>query len=344
MKEILVTGKHYRVLADSVNNIWHRISYWTKASDVEFDDGSRLEGKTFGHCILKRGKEYAVGDIAYCTNAPSWVRLVCTTAGTTAGVEPNDYKAIIESGVTITDGSAVFQVDDVRPATSMSNSIAEFPSVGLLKKVNDKAVEAQTQLANINLYVGDDEKLHFVDRTGADTGLNFNPHGATYTLKKDDKKVDLGELHKYQYINAQNVYAQGYSDGMNKRAAGITKIVYHFGHKHTGNAQSGGGCYNVPHTETYTVTVKDYKEQNIHHPPDGNCPNGGYVNGNPCQCGHCVGWDEKKMVESGSHQETRKRTTYSLGCGLEERQEIRTSNAPDTHDNEIMLSCDFNYT
>ena len=38
--------------------------------------------------ILQRNRAYAVGDIAYSKNLPSWARLECVKAGTTASVEP----------------------------------------------------------------------------------------------------------------------------------------------------------------------------------------------------------------------------------------------------------------
>lgn len=42
--EVKVTGRKYR-LWDAVNSIWKRVSYWTAASDVEFEDGLNLEDK-----------------------------------------------------------------------------------------------------------------------------------------------------------------------------------------------------------------------------------------------------------------------------------------------------------
>lgn len=44
VEEVKVTGRKYRIW-DAVNNIWKRISYWTKATDVEFNDGTNLEDK-----------------------------------------------------------------------------------------------------------------------------------------------------------------------------------------------------------------------------------------------------------------------------------------------------------
>lgn len=45
MQENQVSGKKYRILTDAVNDIWDRISFWTKASDVEMNDGSTAESK-----------------------------------------------------------------------------------------------------------------------------------------------------------------------------------------------------------------------------------------------------------------------------------------------------------
>lgn len=116
-------------------------------------------------------------------------------------------------------------------------------------------------------------------------------------------------------------------------------ITYHYGHHHIGSASSGGGCYTVAKTEYYTVTVDDFKKVSIYHAPDGLHPNPPAG----CQCGHCVGWTETSYEKSGSHQETRSRTTYSLGCGLNERDEVRTDSVLNTKSNEILLSCEITY-
>ena len=45
VNETIVTGRKFRKLVDEANKIWQRISFWTKASDVEFDDGMTAEEK-----------------------------------------------------------------------------------------------------------------------------------------------------------------------------------------------------------------------------------------------------------------------------------------------------------
>ena len=70
------------------------------------------ESTTFnaGLNILARNKAYAVGDIAYSPNLPSYLYLECTTEGTTGATEP-DMSTI--SGAMVDDGTAKFSVKTV---------------------------------------------------------------------------------------------------------------------------------------------------------------------------------------------------------------------------------------
>lgn len=45
VNEVTVTGRKFRKLVDEATKLWQRISFWTKASDVEFDDGMTAEMK-----------------------------------------------------------------------------------------------------------------------------------------------------------------------------------------------------------------------------------------------------------------------------------------------------------
>ena len=72
--------------------------------------------------VLGRGKAYAAGDVAFCRNLPSWARLECVKAGTTAADEPAAF-AQMSSGVLITDGTAVWIVDDVRDGARVGDII-----------------------------------------------------------------------------------------------------------------------------------------------------------------------------------------------------------------------------
>lgn len=67
--------------------------------------------------ILQRSKAYAVGDIAYSPKLPSWGRLECVTAGTTADTVPDTLTTVSSGGVLISDGTVTWIVDDVRDMT-----------------------------------------------------------------------------------------------------------------------------------------------------------------------------------------------------------------------------------
>ena len=64
---------------------------------------------------LQRNKAYSIGDIAYFSYLPSWARLECVTAGTTADTVPSSITAVsMKAGQYITDGTVIFIIDDVR--------------------------------------------------------------------------------------------------------------------------------------------------------------------------------------------------------------------------------------
>lgn len=45
INEQIQTGRKFRKMIDETNRLWLRISFWTKACDVEFDDGQTAETK-----------------------------------------------------------------------------------------------------------------------------------------------------------------------------------------------------------------------------------------------------------------------------------------------------------
>lgn len=67
--------------------------------------------------MLKRNKAYSIGDIAYSSYLPSWARLECVTAGTTADTVPSSMVTVSSGGVLISDGTVTWIVDDVRDMT-----------------------------------------------------------------------------------------------------------------------------------------------------------------------------------------------------------------------------------
>ena len=45
VNETIVTGRKFRKCIDAATKAWQRISFWTKSSDVEFEDGKNAETK-----------------------------------------------------------------------------------------------------------------------------------------------------------------------------------------------------------------------------------------------------------------------------------------------------------
>jgi len=139
MTENIVTGRVFRVLSNASQNIWDRISFWKKASDVEFNDGTTLENnKPFN--VIKRSTAYTAGSVGYIDTAPSWVMLRCTTAGTTAASVPSTYSTIASAGTVITDGTAKFTVYDVRPTTSFSSNNYTVPAMSLVNTLDSQLI------------------------------------------------------------------------------------------------------------------------------------------------------------------------------------------------------------
>ena len=71
-----------------------------------------------GIAILQRSRAYQVGDIAYHKSLPSWARLECVKAGTTAATLPTQIEQMVQNGgVILTDGMVVWIIDDLRDGT-----------------------------------------------------------------------------------------------------------------------------------------------------------------------------------------------------------------------------------
>lgn len=287
MQENKIGGKLYRILIDEVNDIWDRLSFWTKASDVEFADGSVLEGKSFGHAMIERSKPYAVDDIAYIEDAPSWCMFKCTQAGTTADTVPTTYQTISSAGTVVTDGTAKFTVYDVRPVTSMSTSNYTIPTTGL---VNSKLSNFLCSDGYNGGYVGTNTKYFYFDyddttgkygwnersdrtrntfhpfSSGAATITEFSQSGnSTYTAP------DSGKLYIYLVaeIDETNWYGSGENPPANYRSTTVTVSRNGVsvascsatiedserGHYHAFNSSITSNPIDVNKNDEFTITI-----------------------------------------------------------------------------------------
>lgn len=74
--------------------------------------------------IIQRNTAYSAGEIVQCPSAPAGIVLQCTTAGTSAAVEPGGYQTVV-SGDTVTDGTATFQAQPaIRPVKVIRDDVS----------------------------------------------------------------------------------------------------------------------------------------------------------------------------------------------------------------------------
>lgn len=73
--------------------------------------------------MVKRNKAYFIGDIAYSSFLPSWARLECVTAGTTADIVPFSLTMVSRAGLLVSDGTVTWIVDDVRDGNRVGDIV-----------------------------------------------------------------------------------------------------------------------------------------------------------------------------------------------------------------------------
>ena len=111
-----MTEQMHAVFANSITEIKNALS--TNYVPQEQANEMRKDIANAGIAILQRSRTYQVGDIAYHKALPSWARLECVRAGTTAATLSTQIEQMIQNGgVIIHDGTAVWIIDDVRDGT-----------------------------------------------------------------------------------------------------------------------------------------------------------------------------------------------------------------------------------
>lgn len=70
--------------------------------------------------VLRRNTSYEIGDVVYDKNLPSYIRLECYQAGTTAQTEPDELKSV-DTGVYVTDGSTKWIACDIKDGLSLGD-------------------------------------------------------------------------------------------------------------------------------------------------------------------------------------------------------------------------------
>ena len=95
----IVIGNAPNVVIETMNGAYAAkidIEEHNKAPDAHADLRALIAKA--GIAILQRSKTYAVGDIAYSKHLPSWARLECVRAGTTAATLPTQIEQRVQNG------------------------------------------------------------------------------------------------------------------------------------------------------------------------------------------------------------------------------------------------------
>ena len=116
-----MAGRMNTVLASAADEIKQKLS----AEYVPQTQGAEMRTAISNASInlLQRSRAYQVGDIAYHKSLPSWARLECAKAGTTGAPEPTSLATVTKAGQLITDGDAVWILDDIRDGARVGDII-----------------------------------------------------------------------------------------------------------------------------------------------------------------------------------------------------------------------------
>lgn len=96
--ESIVTGKKYRILVDAAQKLWQRVSFWTKSTDVEFNDGKTAETKVGSINGITSSLTSSDGSIALSAAAGRTLNSNLTTVTNSVNSGLNGCKITYESG------------------------------------------------------------------------------------------------------------------------------------------------------------------------------------------------------------------------------------------------------
>lgn len=201
--------------------------------------------------MLQRNKAYAVGDIAYSPNLPSWAYLECITAGTTGDTEPD----LTEAGGVISDGTAQFQiVDQKKDGTDIDALKSELEAV-------------KSSLEAVQTAISDAENFTIIYPNG---GTASKPADITTNKRYVEENPFPGYyVHCVAQLNISNewgisgwIYTSNYSYGVcASQLLPDDKIIIRTGKTYlcTRSDNAGGTFENIPDVASAPCRVLVYK-------------------------------------------------------------------------------------
>ena len=132
--------------------------------------------------MLKRNKAYSIGDIAYSSYLPSWARLECVTAGTTADTVPSSITMMSRAGLLVSDGTVTWIVDDVRDGNRVGDIVLKPTLNDGYIKANGATVKA-SEYPRLLKFAQDNGLCVSEDTWSTDSGTKYVYDESADTLK-----------------------------------------------------------------------------------------------------------------------------------------------------------------
>lgn len=175
-----------------------------------------------GHANLQRNTAYNRGDVAYSIKAPSWVQLICTTAGTTANVEPDDFAEISYVGEIISDGTVEWTVADAR-MPEVNNLVLELDALiaaiqGGTDLLNEFTAYFNSQKALFNAETDSAINEMLIDATNAINTATDQCAAAVNTFRQ--QQIAILQQFRQQQTAAFASWFQGIRDKLDTDQAG----------------------------------------------------------------------------------------------------------------------------
>lgn len=205
--------------------------------------------------MLKRNKAYSIGDIAYSSYLPSWARLECVTAGTTADTVPFSLTMVSSGGLLISDGTVTWIVDDVRDMTPVGCVRGSL----FLPKGYIKANGATVQRADYPrlIHFIEDNNL-WTDDTTTNVGLFGKGDGSNTFVLPDYRERMMqyteGSIGSKRNEGLPNITGQNKGILIADRGEGTFNGAFIYGGMENPNDGSLDGLHGDPDAAGYTNT------------------------------------------------------------------------------------------
>ena len=193
---------------------------------------------------LERNKAYSIGDIAYSSYLPSWTRLECVKAGITGIYEPYALITTKIAGQYITDGTAIFILDDIRDGNRVGDIV-------LKPTLNDGYIKANGATVKASEYprllkFAQDNNLCVSDadwKTNSSTKYVYNQNADTLKVPSVVHRVLQG-ADSLSTIEA----------GLPAITGSVSTFIY-YNQQEFNDKQVNNGCFNGKYVNNGAVVI-----------------------------------------------------------------------------------------